>query len=235
MLSEAERRALWNWAKRRRTAQGLALRARIVLVCADGGPNFAVAARLGVSLGTVTKWRAQFLARRLDGLGDEPRPRVPRSISDAQVEEVVVVRTLEEVPEGATHWSKRDLARKVGISRPACTASGGRSACCHGAPRTSRSPPTRCSSLRSATWSACTSRRRRTRRSSRSTRSRRSRLLPGSDSGVRDGRQPALSVSPSVADGLSGGRCEGDSRLQSRSRRDLSSMRLLLFPSRTRT
>src|SRR5947199_2594206 len=115
VLSDAERRTLENWAKRRKTAQGLALRARIVLACADGGPNIAVAARLGVSRTTVRKWRTRFLARRLDGLGDEPRPGVPRTISDAQVEEVVV-RTLEEVPEGATHWSKRELAARVGIS-----------------------------------------------------------------------------------------------------------------------
>jgi transposase len=115
VLSEAERRMLENWAKRRKTAQGLALRARIVLACADGGPNIAVAARLGVSRTTVREWRTRFLARRLGGLGDEPRPGVPRTISDAQVEEVVV-RTLEEVPEGATHWSKRELARRVGIS-----------------------------------------------------------------------------------------------------------------------
>jgi transposase len=115
VLLEAERRMLADWAKRRKTAQGLALRARIVLACAEGRGNTAVAARLGVSRPTVTKWRARFLARRLDGLGDEPRPGVPRSISDAKVEEVVV-RTLEETPEGATHWSKRDLARKAGIS-----------------------------------------------------------------------------------------------------------------------
>ncbi|HEX6855196.1 MAG TPA: IS630 family transposase [Streptosporangiaceae bacterium] len=115
VLSDDERRTLENWAKRRKTAQGLALRARIVLACADGGPNIAVAARLGVARGTVTRWRARFLAKRLDGLGDEPRPGVPRAITDAQVEEVVV-RTLEEVPEGGTHWSKRELAAQVGIS-----------------------------------------------------------------------------------------------------------------------
>jgi transposase len=115
VLSEAERRTLENWAKRRKTAQGLALRARIVLACAEGRSNTAVAARLRVSRNTVRKWRDRFLARRLDGLGDEPRPGVPRTISDAQVEEVVV-RTLEETPEGATHWSKRELARRVGIS-----------------------------------------------------------------------------------------------------------------------
>src|SRR5713101_4819473 len=88
---------------------------QIVLACAGGHSNIAVAARLRVARGTVTKWRARFLARRLDGLGDEPRPGVPRTISDAQVEEVVV-RTLEETPEGATHWSKRELARQIGIS-----------------------------------------------------------------------------------------------------------------------
>ena len=115
VLSDAERRTLENWAKRRKTAQGLALRARIVLACAEGRSNTAVAARLRVSRVTVIKWRARFLARRLDGLGDEPRPGVPRTITDAQVEEVVV-RTLEETPEGATHWSKRELARQVGIS-----------------------------------------------------------------------------------------------------------------------
>jgi transposase len=115
VLSEDERRTLKSWARRRGTAQGLALRARIVLACAEGAPNIAVAARLGASRGTVTKWRERFLRRRLDGLCDEPRPGVPRTITDAQVEEVVV-RTLEEVPAGATHWSKRELARKAGIS-----------------------------------------------------------------------------------------------------------------------
>jgi transposase len=115
VLSEDERRALESWVNRRSTAQGLALRARIVLACARGGSNVAVAARLGVARGTVTRWRARFLRERLDGLAGEPRPGVPRSITDAPVEEVVV-RTLEEVPEGATHWSKRELARRVGIS-----------------------------------------------------------------------------------------------------------------------
>src|SRR5512132_4609980 len=115
VLTGDERRTLENWAKRRSTAQGLALRARVVLACAGGRSNTAVAARLRVSRTTVSKWRDRFLAKRLDGLGDEPRPGVPRTISDAQVEEVVV-RTLEETPEGATHWSKRELARRVGIS-----------------------------------------------------------------------------------------------------------------------
>src|SRR2546425_6698143 len=67
VLSDAERRTLENWAKRRKTAQGLALRARIVLACADGGPNIAVAARLGINRATVRKWRGPVLARRLGG------------------------------------------------------------------------------------------------------------------------------------------------------------------------
>ncbi|MBG0826248.1 IS630 family transposase [Planomonospora sp. ID67723] len=115
VLTELERSTLQGWVKRRTTAQGLALRARIVLACAEGGSNMAVAGRLRIHRKTVARWRSRFLSARLNGLHDEPRPGVPRTITDAQVEEVVV-RTLEEVPAGATHWSKRELARKVGIS-----------------------------------------------------------------------------------------------------------------------
>ncbi|WP_241831441.1 helix-turn-helix domain-containing protein, partial [Parafrankia soli] len=74
-----------------------------------------MAAELGISRDTVGRWRNRFVRHRCAGLSDEPRPGAPRTISDAQVEEVVV-RTLEEVPEGATHWSKRELAKRVGIS-----------------------------------------------------------------------------------------------------------------------
>jgi transposase len=91
------------------------LRARIVLAWAQGGSNLAVAARLGVNRKTVSRWRARFLTGRLDGLSDDPRPGVPWTITDAQVEEVVV-RTLEEVPEGGRHWPERELARRAGIS-----------------------------------------------------------------------------------------------------------------------
>ncbi|MFF0037685.1 helix-turn-helix domain-containing protein [Streptomyces mirabilis] len=100
VLSEDDPLTLQGWAKRRTTAQGLAERARIVPACANGLSNTAVAARLVTDRGTVRRWRTRFLQDRLDGLADEPRPGVPRTISDAQVEQVVV-RTLEEVPEGA--------------------------------------------------------------------------------------------------------------------------------------
>ena len=104
-----------GWASRRKTAQGLAQRARIVLMCADGKTNVAVAAELRITRETVGKWRNRFIKQRFAGLSDEPRPGVPRTIADAKIEEVVV-RTLEEAPEGATHWSKRELARQVGLS-----------------------------------------------------------------------------------------------------------------------
>ena len=115
VLTDAERRTLEGWASRRRTAQGLAQRARIVLLCAQGLSNVAVAAELGITRETVGRWRNRFVTARFAGLSDEPRPGVPRTITDAQIEEVVV-RTLEEVPEGATHWSKRELARQTGLS-----------------------------------------------------------------------------------------------------------------------
>lgn len=115
VLTEEEQRTLRGWAARRTTAQGLALRARIVLECAQGHTNLAVAARLDINRKTVTRWRSRFLAGRLDGLADEPRPGAPRTITDAQVEDVVV-RTLEQTPPGATHWSKRSLAARTGLS-----------------------------------------------------------------------------------------------------------------------
>jgi transposase len=114
-LSVAEEEALRSLAGRRTTAQALALRARIVLSCATGQRNQDVAAKLGVTPQTVGKWRARFVSRRLDGLHDEPRPGVPRSIDDARVE-AVIVATLETMPADATHWSSRAMARASGIS-----------------------------------------------------------------------------------------------------------------------
>src|SRR5207244_4737210 len=104
----------------RKTAQALALRARIVLACADGVDNKVVAARQRVTQQTVSKWRARFVEQRLDGLLDAPRPGAPRSIDDARVD-AVIARTLESVPAGATHWSTRTMAREMSVSQTAVT------------------------------------------------------------------------------------------------------------------
>jgi transposase len=117
-LSADERRTLENWTRRRKTSQALALRSRIVLACAEGGANVRVAERLGVSRSTVTKWRARFIEHRLEGLLDEPRPGRPRTITDDQVERVIVT-TLESSPANATHWSTRSMAAASGMSQTA--------------------------------------------------------------------------------------------------------------------
>jgi len=114
-LSEAELTELRSLASRRNTAQGLALRARIVLACAEGGQNKDVAARLGLARQTVGKWRRRFIEQRLDGLHDEPRSGAPRTIDDARIE-AVIVRTLESLPPDATHWSSRGMAKASGLS-----------------------------------------------------------------------------------------------------------------------
>ena len=106
---------LERWSRRPKSPHSIAQRSRIVLLAADGLTNNAVAERVGVNQATVVKWRKRFLERRVDGLSDEPRPGAPRKISDADVE-AVIVRTLEDKPTDATHWSTRDLAKKVGMS-----------------------------------------------------------------------------------------------------------------------
>jgi transposase len=119
VLTEDERLALGAWARRRKTAQALALRSRIVLRCAAGGTIGEVATDLGVSRDAVSKWRSRFLRDRLEGLTDEPRPGRPRTISDEQVE-AVIAATLEQAPPGGdTHWSTRSMARSAGMSQSA--------------------------------------------------------------------------------------------------------------------
>ena len=118
VLSAEERAELERWARRPTTANALAWRARMVLACAAGGTDVAVAAALGTNRNTVGKWRQRYLADGLDGLVDEPRPGRPRTISDAAVEEVIV-RTLETKPKDATHWSTRSMAVQVGLSQTA--------------------------------------------------------------------------------------------------------------------
>jgi len=118
VLTDDERETLERWARRHTSAQALALRCRIVLACAEGDSNTVVAERLGASRSTVAKWRTRFVEGRLDGLHDEPRPGGPRSISDDDVERVIV-KTLEQTPQGATHWSTRSMAQATGMSQSA--------------------------------------------------------------------------------------------------------------------
>jgi transposase len=118
VLTDEEHSVLSGWSSRRKTAQALALRARIVLRCAEGGTIGEVAQDMGVSRNMVSKWRSRFLARRLEGLTDEPRPGRPRLITDEQVERVIT-KTLEETPGQDTHWSTRSMGTATGMSQSA--------------------------------------------------------------------------------------------------------------------
>jgi transposase len=117
-VTPEEKEKLTMLARRRKTAQALATRARIVLGCSDGLSNGEVAKQLRVTGATVCKWRERFRVDRLEGILDEPRPGAPRSITDAQVEEVITT-TLESMPANSTHWSTRLMAQKTGLSQSA--------------------------------------------------------------------------------------------------------------------
>lgn len=118
VLDEQEREVLERWARRPKSAQALALRCRIVLAAADGEQSKDIASRLGCDRSTVGKWRGRFAQRGLDGLHDEPRPGKPRQITDEDIERVIV-KTLEEQPRDATHWSTRSMAAATGMSQSA--------------------------------------------------------------------------------------------------------------------
>ncbi len=118
VLTDEEREALEGWARRPKTSQALAERARIVLACEKATSDVDVAVRFRVHRATVGKWRRRFIENRLDSLLDEPRPGAPRKISDAEVERVIT-RTLESKPRDATHWSTRSMARELGMSQSA--------------------------------------------------------------------------------------------------------------------
>jgi len=115
ILNDEERATLEAWTRRRTTSQALALRARIVLAAAGQLTNREIAETEMVSARTVTKWRNRFAEKRLQGLLDEPRPGRPRTISDEQVE-AVVIKTLESKPKDATHWSTRSMAAEMGMT-----------------------------------------------------------------------------------------------------------------------
>lgn len=117
-LRTEDRTTLQSWAGRRKTAQALAMRARIILRAAAGLNSTAIAAELRLDVNTVLKWRRRFVGRGVDGLLDEPRPGQPRKLGDAQVEEVIR-RTLESKPADATHWSTRSMAKACGLNQTA--------------------------------------------------------------------------------------------------------------------
>lgn len=118
IVSDEEREVLRRYVRRGKTAQRLVVRSRIVLECARGVDNDVVAVRVGVSPQTVCKWRARFVADRIDGLLDAPRVGAPREIGDDKVEEVITT-TLNVMPRGASRWSTRDLAKRTGLSHMA--------------------------------------------------------------------------------------------------------------------
>jgi transposase len=115
VLTGHERGELERLKRRARTNRRLAFRASIVLACADGATNRQVAKHHRTSEQTVCIWRKRFVKERLEGLYDEPRVGAPRTISDEDVERIVVA-TLESKPKGKTHWSTRDMASKAGVS-----------------------------------------------------------------------------------------------------------------------
>jgi len=119
ILSTVEREELLALTRRRKnTAQALALRARIVLACAEGLENKEVAARQQVTQQTISKWRGRFVALRLNGLLNAPRPGAPRTIDEAQVH-AVLAKTLEAEPTTVSQWSTRSMARTMGMSQTA--------------------------------------------------------------------------------------------------------------------
>ena len=118
VLSDEQRARLVAWSRRATSANGLAVRSRIVLAAADGLSTSAVARKLDVNVTTARRWRARFVEQGLDGLLDEPRPGRPRTVSDEQVE-AVITTTLETTPKDATHWSTRSLAAELGLSQSA--------------------------------------------------------------------------------------------------------------------
>lgn len=115
-LTQQEHKRLIEWTRRHKTSQASALRARIILACAQGAPNKDIAQRLRVSKHMVGKWRQRFVDKRLEGLSDEPRPGAPRQIGD-EIVEAVIAKTLQETPSDATHWSTRTLAARMKLSQ----------------------------------------------------------------------------------------------------------------------
>ncbi len=117
-LSPSDRERLESMAKSRSLPHGLVRRAEIILLAAEGWPNEAVAAAVGVTRATVGKWRRRFLENGLQGLYDELRSGAPRSITDEQVAEVVY-KTLKTQPKDQTQWSLRSMGEETGLTKDA--------------------------------------------------------------------------------------------------------------------
>jgi transposase len=154
-LNEQERQTLQAWCRRGRTNQDLAMRARIILLAADGVESIDVARELGLSNQTICKWRGRFLRERLVSLGDAARSGAPRSIQDEKIQ-AVVDTTLHKKPKQATHWSSRLMAKELGLSQTAIvTGSGTLSGCNPIDARVSSFPPTHISWPRSMILWGC--------------------------------------------------------------------------------
>ena len=117
VITPDDRATLTRWRQRHTIGQSLALRARIILQSDAGATNQQVAAALKVTNSTVGKWRSRFIERGVAGLLDEPRSGAPRTVTDEQVERVIVT-TLGATPRDATHWSTRSMASASGLTRP---------------------------------------------------------------------------------------------------------------------
>lgn len=117
-IAPEDREKLRTITLRPKSAQAMAIRARIVLFCGRGMSNSEVAQKLDITGATVGKWRERFRKLGLAGLLDEPRVGAPRKISDRQVE-AVVTKTLEAMPANGTHWSTRLMAKEMGLSQNA--------------------------------------------------------------------------------------------------------------------
>lgn len=155
VLSAEERAFLDAQVRRHKAPRSLSDRCRMILLCADGLQSKEVAERLGVHEHTVGKWRRRFVADRIEGLTDEHRPGRPRTVSDAQVAQVIE-RTLNTTPRDATHWSIRSMAAETGLSHTTIRRIWGALACSRIGRRRSSFPKIRCSSTRYRISSACT-------------------------------------------------------------------------------
>lgn len=118
IITSEQKQELERLARRSRVNRGLAFRARIILLSVENIPGLQICKQLRCTNPTVCRWRKRFLEGGVKALYDEPKPGAPRKISDDKIEQVVV-KTLEERPEGATHWSTRQMAKKMGLSQSA--------------------------------------------------------------------------------------------------------------------